>query len=339
MIKKVKLLIFANILSNMLLSLTAKAKLPNICTVVKTPSFNLCMEFTATGTMCGWPIPRPCALISYYVPNTFIEVVSEPRESFFYKLPGALLQLTTEEDFLPYGNEDDNGSYSFHAHTLGIPFSSMLFGYLPCGGTRFDKFCFGSMSEHLGDLWKTGSADKFQPAFLAWSAAPNLCLIKGAATSLTGNLRGSHYPNMNMCSFDRSWVRAFPPSSYPVCNGWGIAYPRYGTTISSDQTTASLMIASRMKSLGNEVFNAVPPSGDEKWQMIYPQSSGCFREGQNIGILRAKRVLELGRLKGRMKNYLYATWKRVSCVVDWPAVPGVKAGIALSQLTCQGFNL
>ena len=210
MIRKT-LVIFVGIWSFMLLK--ASAKTPNICTVVKSPSFNTCMNFQTQSIMCGWPIPRPCAIVSYYVPQTFIEVVSNAKESYFYKLPGTALQLATEEDIIPYGAEDDSGSFSFHAHTLSIPFTMMIFGYLPCGGTRIDKFCFGSMSEHLGDLWKTGSADKLQPAFLAWSVAPNLCLIKGAAMSLTGNLRGSHYPNLNMCSFDRSWVRKFPPST------------------------------------------------------------------------------------------------------------------------------
>jgi hypothetical protein len=313
---------------------------PNICTVVNSPSFNGCLGLQKHLTMCGWPIPRPCVRFSYYAPQYFIEVVSNPKESFFTTLPGAAVQLATTFEALPFGAEGDNGSFSFHAHTINVPFSKWAFSGMPCGGGQWDNMCFTSMSEHLGSNWKTGHGDSLQPAWLAWSLAPKACLIKGAITSATGETRPTGYPaNAAMCSFDRSWFLKYPPSGQPVCSGWGINFPRYGTVTSTDQTTASLIVASRMRSLGSEVFQSVPTSFDEKWQMIYPQTSSCFREGQNVGILRAKRVNEMGRLwSGKIKNYLYVVWKKVGCTRDIPFIASTYAWLASLQVACRGMK-
>lgn len=53
-----------------------------------------------------------------------------------------------------------------------------------------------------------------------------------------------------------------------------------------------------------EVFHSSPSSPDEQWQMTYPQSSSCFREGQNVAVLdTVKNVREIGRLSsGKMKG-------------------------------------
>lgn len=313
---------------------------PSVCSVVNSPSFRSCLGLHKNVSMCGWPIPRPCVHFSYYVPQYFIEVVSNPKESFFHGLPGVAAQLATTKEVIPFGAEGDDGSYSFHAHTINVPFTMWAFGGMPCGGALWDNMCFTSMSEHLGSNWKTGMADSLQPAWLAWSMAPKACLIKGAVTSATGSSRPTGYPShAGMCSVDRSWLKKYPPSNQPVCNGWGINFPRYGTVTNSDQTTASLQIASRIRSLGSEIFQSVPTFADEKWQMIYPQSSSCFREGQNVGILRAKRVSEIGRLwSGKIKNYLYVVWKRVGCTRDIPAIASTHAWLAAIQAACRGLK-
>ena len=311
---------------------------PSVCSVVKTPSFKSCLGLSVTPSMCGWPIPRPCAHFSYNVPQYYIEVTGS-KETFFKGLPGVEVQLGTTTEPIPFTSENDEGAYSYHAHTINVPFAAWGFNQLPCGGAQWDRFCFSSMSEHLGSLWKTGEADLLQPAYLAWSLSPKACLIKGALSSVTGESRPSGYPNVGMCSFDRSWMKRFPPSGAPVCSGWGINFPRYGTVTSSDQTTASLVIASRMRSLGSEVFQSVPANGGEKWQMIYPQSSSCFQEGQNVGLLRMKRVSDMGRLwSGKFKNYLYVVWKRVSCTRDIPWIPATHAWLAALQGACSGLK-
>ena len=312
---------------------------PSICSVVNTPSFRSSLNLQMSISVCGFP-PRPCVHISYSIPQYFIEVVSNPKDSFFTGLPGAATQLATTKEAIPFGAEDDNGSYSYHAHTLNIPHTMWAFSGMPCGGALWDNMCFTSMSEHLGSLWKTGSADSMQPAWLAWSAAPKACLIKGAITSISGESRASGYPaNSAMCSTNRSWMKKFPPSGQPVCTGWGINFPRYGTVTNADQTTASLVIAARMRSLGSEVFQSVPTTFTDKFQMIFPQSSSSFKEGQNIGILRAKRVSEMGRLwNAKPKNYLYAVWKRVGCTKDIPYIATTHAWLAGMQAACRGLK-
>ena len=170
------------------------------------------------------------------------------------------------------------------------------------------------MSEHLGTLWKTGGADLLQPGVLAWSLSPKACLLKGAATSFTGEVDPSVYPAPHACSTSMSWLPKFPPSTHSACNGWGTFYPRAGTYTGASPTIGALMIASRLKSLATEVFHATPATLNEKWQMIWPQSSSCFREGQNIGLLETiQGVRETGRLtSGKFKGYLFSTWRKVS---------------------------
>lgn len=311
---------------------------PHACTVVKASSFDSCLDLQVKNDVCGWPIPRPCARIEYYVPTTFLEVVSNAKESFFSDFPGAAIQLSTTTSRPPFGAEEDMGAYSFQAHALTVPFVSIPYATLTCGGTPIDKFCFSAMSEHLGQNWTTGLADKMQPKFLAWSLSPKACLLKGAASSFAGGSTPSGYPNAGLCSFDHSWMTVFPPSEQPVCTGWGIHFPRSGTVTSSDQTTASLVIASRINSLGAEVFQSVEIASDEKWSMLYPQASTCFREGENNAALRMKQVNELGRLtNGKPKNYLYVKWKKVSCKRDWPAVPAIYVGLEVAKAVCEAF--
>jgi len=331
-----KLLLLVTFLTHSTIALAS----PSVCSVVKSPHFMGCLELRKTMSMCGWPVPRPCVRFSYYVPQYFIEVVSNPSESFFTKMPGVATQLATLKDKIPFGSEEDSGAYSFHAHTINVPYTRWIFAGMPCGGALWDNTCLTSMSEHLGTNWKTGQADLLQPAWLAWSAAPKACLIKGAATSAIGSSRPTGYPaNAFMCSVDRSWLKKYPPSNQAVCNGWGITFPRYGTVTNSDQLTASLMIASRMRSLGSEIFQSVPTSPDEKWQMISPQSSSCFREGQNIALLQAKGVSEMGRIfNGKFKNYLYVVWKRVGCTRDIPAIASTTAWLGIMQATCGGME-
>ena len=315
---------------------------PSVCSVVNTPSFKSCLNLRTSFSVCGFP-PRPCARFSYNVPQYFIEVTGS-KETFFKKLPLAQLQLQLTKEVLPIATEEDEGTFSYHAHTTNVPFAAWGFNELPCQGALWDRACFSSMSEHLGRLWKTGEGDLWQPSFLAWSVSPKACLIKGAVSGVGGNMNFNppgfgFSSNVGLCSFDRSWMKRFPTSKSPVCTGWGIHFPRYSTVNTSDQTTASLVVASRIKSLGSEVFLSVPKNRGEKWQMIYPQSSSCFKEGQNIGQLRLKRVSEIGRLtSGKMKNYLYVIWKPVRCTKDIPWVPATHAWLSALELACRGLN-
>ena len=311
------------------------ALFPNICSVVNTPYFDQSMELTYHQSMCGHPVPRPCIHFSYYVPKYFIEVVGNPKETFFGALPGVKVQMQFLPPGLPFAAEDDFESYSYHAHTINIPFAQWAFNELPCGDALPDVFCFSAMSEHLGSHWRTGAADLWQPAFQAWALSPQTCLVKGAITSATGGSVGGVGASSPLCSFAIDWLARYPPSAQPVCTGWGIHFPRTGTVTSSDQTTASLVIASRIRSIGAEVFQSVFISPDEKWQMISPQASSCFREGQNIGILAMKGVNELGRLKGNFNNYLYAVWQRTSCTRDVPWLVTTKLWINGLKAVCK----
>ena len=312
---------------------------PDICTVVKTPTFENILDLQHSSSVCGGPVPRPCARFSYRWPQFFIEVTNQPGESFFSSIPGVAMQLAkaiaSGLASLPFGTEDDEGAYSFHAHTINVPFSKMGSLGMPCGGGLRDHWCLSSMSEHIGRHWKTGEGDAFQPAWRAWSLSPKACLIKGAAESTTGNSTPTGHSHTGLCSSDRSWMPRFPPSNQPVCTGWGIHFPRYGTVTSSSQTTASLVIADRLRTLGSELFQTVPTDSSDRWQMIYPTASDGFRRGQNIAILRAKGVSEMGRLaSGKMKDYLYVVWKRVRCTKDLPYIASTKIWHTALKTTC-----
>ena len=100
----------------MLIAVKTQA-MPNVCTMFASSQFDSCFDISTTTTTCGWP-PRPCVRISYYLPSHFIEVVSNPAETFFESLPFASFQLENLTDRVPFGAQDDNGSFSFHSHTL-----------------------------------------------------------------------------------------------------------------------------------------------------------------------------------------------------------------------------
>jgi len=313
--------------------------LPNICSVVNKPAFHSCLQYRVTPTMCGWPIPRPCARFSYYVPQTFIEVSARAGGSYFTALPGAAMQLAGVQTLPPYGTEGDEDTQSYHAHTLSVPFATIPFNMMPCGGTRIPKLCFDGMSEHIYKHWSTGFSDKFQPNFLAWSLSPKACLIKGAIASAVGG-EASFAADSPMCSIPLPPLPTFPPSSHSACNGWGVFYPRMGSYNGPASMTGALMIASRMRSLSSEVFMSTPSYPVEKWQMISPGSSSCFGEGQNIGILETiKNAREIGRLtSGKLSGHLFVIWKQVSCTRDLPAVPVAAAALAAMVPVCHGLG-
>ncbi len=315
---------------------------PTICSVVKTAQYSSCLDFQTKGCWCKspWPLPpRPCVRVSYYLPNTFMEVFPNAGESYFKALPAAAAQLvaTVKEKAIPYGAESDHDAYSFHSHVLAMPLS-WLFSFLPCGGQRTDKMCFDGMSEHLGMNWKTGAADKLQPRFLAWSLAPKACIIKGAAMSVSGGGEAT-FGGEGGCGYPMDWLPQYPPSNHSACNGWGLFYPRHGVYNGVNQTTGAMMIASRMKSISSEVLRNTPSSPDEKWQMIYPKSSQCFREGQNMSILELpKGVNEIGRItSGKLTGHLFGTYKKVSCCVDWAFLPYIKATLEMIKGVCRGL--
>lgn len=313
------------------------AKMPNICSVVNTPNFHSSVSISYQPSMCGFP-PRPCVYISYYVPKYFIEIVNKPKDTVFKNLPGVKIQLAATRPGLQSGVDDDNGSYSFDAHTIRIPFGSTALSGMPCSSSFADLMCFSAMSEHLGQKWKTGSGDSLQPKWLLWAASPKLCIAKGLAGSMTGNFGSKSFgSDSGMCSIDTSFIPKFPPSNASVCTGWGIHFPRSGTVTSSDTTTASLVIASRIKSISSEVLQSFKSSADEKWQMILPQASGTFREGQNIALLSALGVNEVGRIMGRPKGFLYAIWQRTGCIKDIPWILESKIWLQSLKLACKGY--
>ncbi len=315
------------------------AAIPNVCTVASTPAFSSCLELNIGGCTCGFP-PRPCSAISYYVPQTFIEVWPDPKTSYFSGIPGAAAQLSKALP-IPFGAEGDEGTQSFQARTIVVPLAGLTFQTMPAGGTRMEKVCFDGMSEHFGRHWNTGKNDMLQPLFLAWGAAPKACLLKGAVTSVTGEGGGNPASDSAMCSFRVPQnLQMFPPSSHSVCNGWGVFYPRYGTYSGPASMTGALMIASRIKSLSAEILHSMPNSPDEKWQMIYPQSSSCFREGQNIGILETiKNSRETLRLaNGKLKGYLFVVWSKTATCKDLPAAVQAKAASLAIPAACGGVR-
>jgi type IV secretory pathway TraG/TraD family ATPase VirD4 len=312
---------------------------PNVCDVVKQPTFSSCLEYQVGACMCPGTPPRPCASFSYYVPETYVEVTGERGSTKFHGLPGVETQLSNLTTLkLPYGTEGGDFE-AFQARTLPVPFGPTIFESMPCSNGLREASCFGAMSEHLGSNWSTGAPDLRQPSHLLWAANPKACLLVGAARSISGGGEASFSNGSAMCSVSMEGLSQYPPSAHSACNGWGVFYPRVGIYDGPSQTTAALMVASRMKSLSSEVFQSAPSSPDEKWQMILPSGSQCFREGQNAGFLETAALAnDRGRLQGRLKDYLFVVWRRVSCCKDYSDVPVAAAVLAGMQTACQGLG-
>lgn len=314
--------------------------LPTVCDIVKTTTFSSCLQFSTSSCTCSGFPPRPCVRFSYYVPDHFIEVHPHPGESFFRDLPAAALQLSRiKERALPYGALDDEGTYSFHSHVIKVPFSTPVFNALPCRQISAEAGCFTGMSEHFGTNWKTGAGDLMQPLFLAWMASPKACLLKGAATSFSGDFGNApiEMEGTGGCSVEIPAIKKFPPSPHSACNGWGTFYPRSGGYEGASETVGALMIASRIKSLSSEVLRSTSTSRDEKWQMILPNETSCFREGENIGFLEgAKNLRELGRLtgKGGLRGYLFTVYRKMSCCLDVPEMVTSQAVLGALKASC-----
>ncbi|MFK7827879.1 MAG: hypothetical protein AB8G05_27270 [Oligoflexales bacterium] len=315
-----KLLIILFSLLTVLKSYGKPLTFPNACDVVSTRQFDKEMNLQVNYSWCPspWPLPPwPCAHISYNLPKYFIEVVHHPGETMFGSLPFAKWQITPYRSPFGFSAVDDNGAYSYQAHAINVPLSQMAFSGLPCGGGVPDLMCFSAASEHLGSNWLTGIADKTQAQYLAWAPRPKACLAKGSAVGITGQWGMSGGGIEFTCSHPfAAWLPSYPPTDAPVCTAWGIHFPRTGIVTSSDTTTAALMVASRIKSIGADVFRSVNSNLTDKWQMIYPHSTSSFKEGQSIPWLRGIGVNEASRLSGKLDKFLFVVWQESRCTVD-----------------------
>lgn len=308
---------------------------PNACSVIKSSQSSSCMDIQMSACMCGWPIPHPCAQLSYYVPQTFIETWPEPNTTFFSSHPAAAQLVSLPGPKIPFGVDDEMGNFSFHAHALAVPLAYEAFSPLSCGGARFDKPCFDIKSEDLGSHWSTGFSDLLQPTFLAWQLSPKVCLLKGIAEGVAGGVTPSLGADTGGCSVPIGALPKLPPTTREACNGWGMFLPRSGVYQGASRSTAALMIASRLKSIGTEVMKTVPGDLDEKWQMLSPQSSSCFQEGLNSGLLETvKGVREEQRIFGKPNGYLFVIWKKVSCCKEIPDAIATQVALIALKVAC-----
>ena len=330
--KKVAATAAASVIAILSLAVGTKAfAFPSVCEVIKQPQFRECLGWKVQNVTCGIP-PHPCARISYFVPQSFIETTVAYGLSHFSDYPGASAQLASLPK-MPFGVSSDDDSQSLQARSISIPFASMMLVGLPCGGARIPKFCFDAMSEHFGQHWNTGSGDLMQPSFLLWKASPKMCLLKGAVGAVSSMVG----PDSPMCSVPLMKFK-FPPSQLPVCTPWGVMFPRYGTVEGPSDIMGALTMDERIKSLAVEVLRSMPSSPAEKWQFISPSSSMCFREFEQMAALETfKLANNRGRLIGKdLQGNLVATWDQVSCVKEWPEVPFYEAQIAILESICKG---
>lgn len=313
---------------------------PSVCSVVRAPAFDLCMEHTKSGCTCGFP-PHPCTFHTYYVPISFIEVTSRPKQSFFSDLPIASSQLSSlKEKWFSSGSvEMDNRFY--HARVIPVPFVNTVYSGMPCGTNAVDRLCFEAMSEHVSTQWKTGSGDVNDPQFKLWALSPKACYIAGAASaSTTGRINKGTPAGGGTCSYPVPPSTVFPPVTSEICGGWGILLPRTGFIESNSSVGGALLAAERIRSIANEVYHSTPINADEKWQMIFPQSSTCFREGQSVGKLETLNgVNEIGRMtKLNQDSWLFVVWKRVSCCSESTSIPQAEFAKAVMKTMCQGLE-
>lgn len=310
-----------------------------LCSAVKGVSYESCTEYQTSPCMCGGTPPRPCVRHSYYFPQTFIEVTTEANKSFFSDLPVASQQLGL--NFLGKLNHgaDDMGGYFYHARVLQVPLSSLGYQGFACGGNSTEKMCFDAISEQV-ESWKTGSADLFQPPFLLWNVAIPACYKKSMTQSLTGDLPNAPTPSTLSCGFPLRSIKVFPPSRQDQCTGWGALFPRTGFVESSSSVGAALLAAKRIRSIASDVYRSTPMNPDEKWSMVYPNTSSCFREGKNLGEVEViKNGNETGRLlKTNQQSFIFAVWKKMSCCKDLSSIAETLASKVALKAICQGLQ-
>lgn len=312
---------------------------PSVCSVIKSPAFELCAEHVRSTCTCGFP-PHPCTLHSYYEPASFVEVTTLPRMSFFKDLPGAASQLSTSKELPTSSGGEEMDGHFYHARILQVPFGSLAYSGMPCGGSPVEKPCFEAMSEHISTTWKSGVADSHQPLLLAWSANVPACLANGAISAVsTGRVVKGLPTGGATCSFPLE-APAFPPVTSEICNGWGVLLPRTGFVESNSIVSAALLAGERIRSIANEVYGSTAIFPDEKWQMIYPQSSSCFREGQTLGLLETVHgVNETGRMKSiNQESFLFVVWKKVSCCSESTSIATAEAAKQAMKQMCQGVE-
>lgn len=230
------------------------------------------------------------------------------------------------------------GSYFFHARVIQAPLSYTAYQGMACGGSKMEKMCFDAMSEHI-ESWKTGIADLMQPSFLAWKAAIPACFKKGMVNAAaTGDVLTGFSQGSQSCGFPLAGLKMFPPTTADICGGWGVLMPRTGFVESSSSMGAALLAAKRIKSIAAEVYKTMPSSPDEKWSLVYPNSSSCFREGKSLGEVEViKGANEMGRLSGKdHQSYLFAIWRRVSCCKDVQFIATTEAAKVALVSMCQG---
>ena len=321
--------------------LTLKANaFPSVCSVVNCPAFELCMEHTKSACTCGFP-PHPCTFHSYYVISSFIEVTSRPKQSFFSDLPFASSQLSSlSEAWFSSGSvEMDNRFY--HARVIPVPFANTAYTGMPCGTNSFDRPCFEAMSEHVSTQWKTGSGDVNDPQFKLWALNPKACLVAGAASAATtGRINKGTPAGGGACSYKMPASTTFPPVTSEICGGWGTLLPRTGFVESNGAVSGALLAAQRIRSIANEVYHSTAIYPDEKWQMIFPQSSTCFREGHSVGKLETfNGVNEIGRMTQlNQDSWLFVVWRRVSCCSESTSIPQAEFAKAAMKAMCKGLK-
>ena len=118
----------------------------------------------------------------------------------------------------------------------------------------------------------------------------------------------------------------------------GTFYPRYG--VYERIAFGRGPHGGRTPEVRTEIAHTVPGFPGEQWQMIYPQSSSCFREWQNLGFLETfGGVREERRLLGRPKGYLFTVWRDVGCCQDLGEIATTMAAISALELACKSFEI
>lgn len=312
---------------------------PTVCSAVQMPTYEMCMEYKTSPCICGGTPPRPCIRHTYYYPQSFIEITTSANSSFFQNIPGAAVQMSSSVFDSLNNGADDMGGYFYHARIIQVPLSFIGYQGFACGGNSQEKLCFDAISEQI-DSWKTGAADLLQPQYLLWKAAVPLCYKKSIANALVGDPPNPPSPQTLSCGFPLKSIKVFPPSASDQCSGWGALFPRTGFVESSSSVGAALLAAKRIRSLARDVYRSTPTSPDEKWSLVYPNSSSCFREGKSLGEIEAIRGgNEHGRvLKTNHQTFLFVIWKKQSCCKDFDSVPETAASKVALKTICQGME-
>ena len=113
---------------------------PNVCSVVRTPEFNSCLDFQVGACVCRFRFHIRARALRTTFRSRLLRSCRDPKDTVFSALPGAAFQLATHGCTAPLRAKVIRIP-SLFTHVLPVPFTGIPFSLLPCSAEAFELTC------------------------------------------------------------------------------------------------------------------------------------------------------------------------------------------------------